>query len=154
MELPAKCSLKFKMSVSFHVADVTFNLKNKLKLKQFIAHQFKAKTQKNISLSVVLCSDEYLLNINKQFLQHDYFTDIITFPLEETPRKTTAEIYISLDRIWDNAQKQKVEFDEEFHRVLFHGVIHLAGFKDKTKSEREVMTKQEDIWLADFEKSS
>lgn len=141
------------MPVSFHVADVTFNLKNKLNLKQFIPQQFKLKANKNISLSVILCSDEYLLNINKQFLQHDYYTDIITFPLEESSKKTTAEIYISLDRIWENAQKQNVHFEEEFYRVLFHGIIHLAGFKDKTKSEKEIMTKQEDIWLSDFKKN-
>lgn len=141
------------MPVSFHVADVTFNLKNKLNLKQFIPQQFKLKANKNISLSVILCSDEYLLNINKQFLQHDYYTDIITFPLEENSKKTTAEIYISLDRIWDNAQKQNVHFEEELYRVLFHGIIHLAGFKDKTKLEKEIMTKQEDIWLSDFKKN-
>lgn len=138
------------MPVSFHTADVAFAIKNKLLLKQFIQEQFLLKTNKKISLSVVLCSDDYLLEINKQFLQHDYYTDIITFPLEETPRKTVAEIYISLHRVWDNAKKQHQSFDDEFYRVLFHGVIHLAGLKDKTKAEKKAMTNEENAWLAAF----
>lgn len=138
------------MPVSFHTADVAFSIKNKLLLKQFIQEQFLLKTNKKISLSVVLCSDDYLLEINKQFLQHDYYTDIITFPLEETPRKTVAEIYISLHRVWDNAKKHHQSFDDEFYRVLFHGVIHLAGLKDKTKAEKKAMTNEENAWLAAF----
>ena len=138
------------MPVSFHTADVAFAIKNKLLLKRFIQEQFLLKTNKKISLSVVLCSDDYLLEINKQFLQHDYYTDIITFPLEETPRKTVAEIYISLHRVWDNAKKHHQSFDDEFYRVLFHGVIHLAGLKDKTKAEKKAMTNEENAWLAAF----
>jgi rRNA maturation RNase YbeY len=136
--------------VVFHFADVDCKLNHKLLLKQFIAQQFLAKTEKKISLNVVFCSDDFLLNINKSFLQHDYFTDIITFPLEETPKKTVAEIYISLDRVWENAQKQKVTFENELLRVLFHGVIHLTGFNDKTKAEKQLMSKEEDAWLFAF----
>lgn len=135
------------MPVVFHFADVDCKLNHKLLLKQFIAQQFLAKTGKKISLNVVFCSDDFLLNINKSFLQHDYFTDIITFPLEETPKKTVAEIYISLDRVWENAQKQKVTFENELLRVLFHGVIHLTGINDKTKVEKKLMSKEEDAWL-------
>lgn len=138
------------MPVVFHFADVDCKLNHKLLLKQFIAQQFLAKTEKKISLNVVFCSDDFLLNINKSFLQHDYFTDIITFPLEETPKKTVAEIYISLDRVWENAQKQKVTFENELLRVLFHGVIHLTGFNDKTKAEKQLMSKEEDAWLFAF----
>lgn len=142
------------MAVSFHVADVDFKIKNKQHLKQFITQQFYSKTKKKISLSVVLCSDNYLLNINQEFLQHDYFTDIITFPLSETKQKVTAEIYISLERVWDNAQVQKIHFEQEFHRVLFHGIIHLIGFNDKTKAEKVAMTKEENSWLDAFDKFS
>lgn len=135
------------MPVVFHFADVDCKLNHKLLIKQFIAQQFLAKTGKKISLNVIFCSDDFLLNINKSFLQHDYFTDIITFPLEETPKKTVAEIYISLDRVWENAQKQKVTFENELLRVLFHGVIHLTGINDKTKAEKQQMSKEEDAWL-------
>jgi len=135
------------MPVSFHYADVDFKLKSLTSVKKFVMDNFLTSTKKKLSLSIVFCSDEYLLNINKQFLNHDYYTDIITFPLEETAAKSVAEIYISLERVWDNAKKQKVSFDDELHRVLFHGVLHLTGLKDKTKEQRAAMTIAEDKWL-------
>jgi probable rRNA maturation factor len=85
-------------------------------------------------------------------LQHDYYTDIITFPLEDTPKKSTAEIYMSIDRITDNAQKNKTTFENEFQRVLFHGVLHLCGYGDKTKSEKIKMQEMENLWLKAFSK--
>jgi len=140
------------MSVSLHYADVDFKLKSLTSLKKFVVDIFLKTTQKKLSLSVVFCSDDYLLNINKQFLNHDYYTDIITFPLEETEATSLAEIYISLERVWDNAKKQKVTFDDELHRVLFHGVLHLTGLKDKTKEQKAAMTVAEDKWLKAYAK--
>jgi rRNA maturation RNase YbeY len=140
------------MPVSFHYADVDFKLKSLTSLKKFVLDSFVQSAKKKLSLSVVFCSDEYLLNINKQFLNHDYYTDIITFPLEETAVKSVAEIYISLDRIWDNAKKQSVSFDDELHRVIFHGVLHLTGLKDKTKEQKTAMTLAEDKWLKAYTK--
>jgi len=140
------------MSVSFHYADVDFKLKSPTSLKKFVVDIFLKTTKKKLSLSVVFCSDDYLLNINKQFLNHDYYTDIITFPLEETEATSLAEIYISLERVWDNAKKQKVTFDDELHRVLFHGVLHLTGLKDKTKEQKATMTVAEDKWLKAYAK--
>jgi rRNA maturation RNase YbeY len=121
-----------------------------LLLKQFITHQFFIKTGKKIKLNIVFCSDDFLLKINQHFLQHDDYTDIITFPLEETERKTVAEIYISLDRVWDNAQNQKVTFENELLRVMFHGVIHLTGVNDKTTAEKQQMREEENKWLNAF----
>ena len=140
------------MSVSLHYADVDFKLKSPTSLKKFVVDIFLKTTKKKLSLSVVFCSDDYLLNINKQFLNHDYYTDIITFPLEETEATSLAEIYISLERVWDNAKKQKVTFDDELHRVLFHGVLHLTGLKDKTKEQKAAMTVAEDKWLKAYAK--
>lgn len=140
------------MPVSFHYADVDFKLKSLALVKKFIGENFLQSTQKNISLSVVFCSDDYLLNINKQFLNHDYYTDIITFPLAETTKRVTAEIYISLERVWDNAKKQQTTFDDELHRVLFHGVLHLTGLSDKTKVQKEAMRTAEDKWLVAYAK--
>jgi len=140
------------MSVSFHYADVDFKLKSPTSLKKFVVDIFLKTTKKKLSLSVVFCCDDYLLNINKQFLNHDYYTDIITFPLEETEATSLAEIYISLERVWDNAKKQKVTFDDELHRVLFHGVLHLTGLKDKTKEQKAAMTVAEDKWLKAYAK--
>lgn len=138
------------MPVVFHFADVACKLNQKLLLKQFITHQFFIKTGKKIKLNIVFCSDDFLLKINQHFLQHDDYTDIITFPLEETERKTVAEIYISLDRVWDNAQNQKVTFENELLRVMFHGVIHLTGVNDKTTAEKQQMREEENKWLNAF----
>jgi probable rRNA maturation factor len=140
------------MPISFHFADVDFKPKSLTSLKKFVMDSFLKSATRKLSLSVVFCSDEYLLNINKQFLNHDYYTDIITFPLEETKTKSVAEIYISLERVWDNAKKQSVSFDDELHRVLFHGVLHLTGLKDKTKEQKAAMTIAEDKWLKAYAK--
>ncbi len=140
------------MPITFHQADVVFKFKDTALLKTFLQKQFQSFTSKRLTLSVVFCSDNFLLNINKTYLNHDYYTDIITFPLEETNRKTEAEIYISLDRTWENATKLKVSFEEELKRVLFHGVLHLCGFKDKSKADKEKMTKAENGWLELFSK--
>jgi rRNA maturation RNase YbeY len=136
--------------ISFYSADVHYSLKNKASLEKFILQRFEKKTGKKLSLSVIFCSDEFLLNINQQFLQHHYYTDVITFPLLETKRKTTAEMYISLERIWENALTHKLPFEEELRRVLFHGTLHLMGFTDSTENEKRAMRKEEDIWLKSF----
>lgn len=138
------------MGVHFFKADVTYRVKKSSIIKEFINKQFEKQTGKKISLNCILCSDEYLLNINRQFLQHDYYTDIITFPLEENDNKVFAEIYISIERIADNATKNMIDNETEFNRVLFHGVLHLCGFNDKTKTEKQKMDSMEDLWLKKF----
>ena len=138
------------MAVSFHNADISYRLADQKLLKKFIADSFLKETGKKISVGYVLCSDEYLLRINQDFLKHDYYTDIITFPLADTDKKTEAEIYISIDRVIDNAKKLKVPQEQELLRVIFHGVLHLAGYPDKTKAQKEVMRKKEEDWIAAF----
>jgi rRNA maturation RNase YbeY len=140
------------MAVRFFKADVSIRIAKSTLLSKFIGTKFTTEQKKQLSLSCILCSDDYLLNINKEFLQHDYYTDIITFPLEDTPKKSTAEIYMSIDRITDNAQKNKTTFENEFQRVLFHGVLHLCGYGDKTKSEKIKMQEMENLWLKAFSK--
>ncbi len=142
------------MPINFFKADVKFRISKASLLKSFILKTYTATRTKTLSLNCILCSDDYLLNINKEFLQHDYYTDIITFPLEETTKKTTAEIYMSVERIADNAIKNKTTFENEFNRVLFHGVLHLCGFGDKTKQEKIKMREKEDLWIADFKRFS
>ena len=146
-------SLLWFMPVSFHNADVTFKLAAKAALKKFISSSFEKEAKKKLSISYVFCSDEYLLGVNQNFLRHDYYTDIITFPLSETEKKVEAEIYISIDRIRDHAAKLKVPFDQELYRVIFHGVLHLIGYKDKTPAQKAEMRKAEEKWIRGFEKS-
>jgi len=135
------------MPVSFANADIIFTLPAKTALKKFIATSFEKEAKKKLGVSYIFCSDDYLLRINQDFLRHDYYTDIITFPLVETDQRVEAEIYISIDRIRDNAAKLKVPFDQELHRVLFHGILHLIGYKDKTSTQKELMRRAEDKWL-------
>ncbi|MBS1686424.1 MAG: rRNA maturation RNase YbeY [Bacteroidetes bacterium] len=141
------------MAISFHNADISFKLEKKVLLKKFIADTFQKECGKKLSASYVFCSDAYLLGINQSFLQHDYYTDIITFPLSETDSKVVSEIYISIDRVIDNAKKHKVEGFEELHRVMFHGALHLAGYKDKTRAQQSLMRQKEDEWIDLFKKS-
>lgn len=136
------------MPISFHNADITFKLKNKAVLKKFIADTFQKECGKKLSAAYIFCSDEYLLDINVRFLQHDYYTDIITFPLAETESKVESEIYISIDRIADNAIKHKVAEEVELLRVIFHGALHLAGYHDKTRLQEKQMRSKENEWLS------
>lgn len=140
------------MAVRFHKADVSFRVPQSTSIKSFLSQQFSTATGKALDLDFIFCSDEYLLNVNRTFLHHDYYTDIITFPLDETEKKTVAEIYISIDRVKENATAEKVSFENELQRVIFHGVLHLCGFKDKTKAQSQLMREMENQWLAEFTK--
>ncbi|MGM0620076.1 MAG: rRNA maturation RNase YbeY [Bacteroidota bacterium] len=98
-------------------------------------------------ISVIFCSDDYLLEMNKKHLQHDYYTDIITFNYVED-LLISGDLFISADRIKDNAAKFGVAFLEELYRVIFHGVLHLIGYNDKTEAEQKVMRQKENYYLA------
>ena len=97
-------------------------------------------------LSLVFCSDDYLLEVNKKFLNHDYYTDIITFDYIEGVN-VSGDLLISVDRVRDNANKEEVSFNQELNRVVVHGVLHLLGYKDKSKSEEQLMRSKEDYYL-------
>ena len=99
------------------------------------------------SLLYIFCTDQYLLDINRRYLKHDDFTDIISFELSTDPGRVHGEIYISLDRVRENAGALGVSFKEELHRVVFHGALHLCGYKDKLKSDQLVMREMEDRYL-------
>ncbi len=138
------------MPIQFFNADNSFRLAGKTALKTYVSTRVKKEAKKDIVLTYVFCSDKYLLDINKRFLQHDYYTDIITFPLSESQEAIEGEIYVSIDRVKDNAKTLGVAFSEELHRVLFHGVLHLLGFKDKTKAQQLEMRRMEDKWLKGY----
>lgn len=135
------------MPIQFYFTDVIISLPERKRLKPFIKSIFYKKKRKLHSLIIIFCSDEYLLDINKQFLQHDYFTDIITFNLSEDINIIEGELYISIDRVKDNALINKVTIQQELHRVIFHGILHLCGYKDKSTQSKNIMTQQEDFCL-------
>ena len=98
-------------------------------------------------INYIFCDDEHLLKINQDFLQHDYYTDIITFDYVKG-KIISGDIFVSLPRILDNASALSKEFDSELHRVLAHGILHLCGYKDKTEEEVTLMRSKEDFYLA------
>ena len=135
------------MKISFNFL-ATVNLPHRQKLKSFIASIFKKEKKKLSRLTFVFCPDDYLLEINKTYLGHDYFTDIISFNLSDPGSENIdGEIYISVDTIKDNAKRFNASISKELHRVIFHGILHLCGYDDKSAKEKEIMTLKEDYWL-------
>ena len=109
--------------------------------------QQEGKTLKD--LSIVFTDDDYLLEVNNQYLNHDYFTDVITFDYSSFP-EVSGDVMISLDRVKDNAATLNQSFELEFYRVVFHGVLHLCGYKDKTDADAAVMRSKEDFYINRF----
>jgi probable rRNA maturation factor len=134
--------------IQFFVEDLAFKLSQKQIIKRWLKQAALANHKKTGEINYIFCSDVYLLNINKTYLNHDYFTDIITFDNSETSKKIDADIYISINRVEDNAKSLGISTTEELHRVIIHGLLHLLGFKDKTKSDAAEMRSQENQQLA------
>ena len=134
--------------IQFFSEDIDFTLKEKQKVRQWIASIIKAEGFKRVGeLNFIFCSDSYLLEINKQYLDHDTFTDIVTFDSSEIQDTIAGDIFISIDRIDDNATKFGVTQRDELHRVIIHGVLHLCGYLDKKKEDKELMTNKENSSL-------
>jgi rRNA maturation RNase YbeY len=126
-----------------------FSLRNRGTLKDFIEKIFKKEKNLLGSINYIFCSDKKLLEINKTYLKHNFYTDIISFDLSSGPKKI-AEIYISVDRVRENAKSLGVSLNNELHRVIFHGALHICGYKDKTNKDRAVMRSKEDHYLSGF----
>ena len=133
--------------IKFNSHDREPTLQNKSRLKKFIENLFKKEKIHLKGLAYIFCSDEYLIVINKEFLKHDFFTDVITFNLSSCRMETEAEVYISIDRVKDNAKRLKNPYKEELHRVIFHGALHLCGYNDKTKKDKLLMRLKEEEYL-------
>ncbi len=118
------------------------------KLKSFIRLIFKNVGFTLGDLSLIFCDDSYLLELNQRFLRHDYYTDILSFPISAGNSKTmSGEIYMSVDRVRENARGLGKAFQQEIHRIMFHGVLHLCRHNDKSKKARANMTRLEDKYL-------
>lgn len=134
------------MAVSFNFVDTKDILSQKNKIKSWIKSVVEQRGWKTGEISYIFCSDEYLLNVNQTYLKHDYFTDIITFDYTDAT-KVSGDLFISIDRVRDNAQELNLSFEQELHRVIIHGVLHLLGLKDKTEEEAKEMRKAEEECL-------
>jgi probable rRNA maturation factor len=138
------------MAVQFFSADAKSPAFPRTKLKSFLNALFIKERKQLGELNYVFCSDDYLLDINRRFLSHDYYTDIITFDISESKAEVIGEVYISIDRVKDNAVQLQQTTQRELLRVIIHGALHLCGYKDKTKAQQKVMRQKEDDYLLMF----
>lgn len=138
-----------KSKVCFFFPEVRVSLTQRAELKKYILFVFKSKRKTLDKINYIFCTDRAILEINRSYLAHDYYTDIITFDLSDSTA-INAEVYISVDRVRENAHDIGVSFKSELHRVIFHGVLHLCGLNDKTEAERIRMRAAEDQLLTSY----
>ncbi|PSR55300.1 rRNA maturation RNase YbeY [Adhaeribacter arboris] len=134
--------------IEFISEEVDFTLKDVDKVKSWIDqvivdHQFRLE-----NITYIFCSDEYLYNINQTYLNHDTLTDIITFDNSDEEETLESDIFISIDRVKENASQLNISFTDELHRVIIHGVLHLMGYDDKEESSKAIMRQKEDKYLS------
>lgn len=133
--------------ISFHYLVKPFYFPNRTQLKYYILKLLKKEGHTPEYINYIFCDDEYLLELNRQHLQHDTYTDIISFELSPKGEPILADIYISTSRVAENAREFQTGFLNELHRVIFHGALHLCGYKDKTKKDQEKMRAMEEFHL-------
>jgi len=134
--------------IRFFTEDCSVVLKNKAQLRDWFINTTRAEGNRIKELNYVFCSDAYLLEMNQSYLNHDTYTDIITFDNSETDENVLGDIFISIDRIRENAKNFGVTETDELHRVMIHGLLHLLGYGDKSKTEKAKMTEKENHYLA------
>lgn len=138
-------------NIHFFSEDIKFTLKNKGVIRKWILNTIKAEGLKKIGeLSFIFCSDDYLLSINQQYLNHNTYTDIITFDNSEEEEIISGDVFISIQRVRENASLFKSNESDELHRVVIHGILHLCGYLDETKEEKEQMTQKENYYLKEL----
>ena len=137
-----------KPPINFFTEEMKYNLKHKTKIRTWIKNTIEAEGYVLEELNFIFCSDEYLLAINQQYLQHDTYTDVITFDNSEVLKTITGDIFISIERIQENARNYKGKIADELCRVMIHGTLHLLGYKDKGKAAKTLMTQKEDQYLS------
>ena len=136
------------MPVHFFTEDITFQLNAEQQTANWIDNIIHQENRVPGDLNFIFCSDAHLLKINRHYLKHDNYTDIITFDHSQAVELIAGDIFISIDRVKENAGQLKVDFTEELHRVIIHGVLHLVGFNDKTPEEKAQMREKEDACLS------
>ena len=135
-------------AINFFAQDLNFKVPHPRKTKAWIKEVIKRENKTLANLNYIFCSDAYLLTINEQYLNHKTLTDIITFDNSEHDGTIEGDIFISLERVRENAAALKTDFEDELHRVLIHGVLHLSGYSDKTTKQKSQMRKKEDACLS------
>jgi probable rRNA maturation factor len=133
--------------IQFFNEDTAFRLKGKASIRKWLNHVIRSENKKPWYINFIFCSDAYLLDLNKTYLDHSTLTDILTFPYEEDEETISGDIFISIERVRENAKEYRQEFEMELKRVMVHGILHLIGYSDKGKKEKARMTAKEDFYL-------
>lgn len=139
--------LMSQIPIHFFSEDISYVLKEKIYIRKWLKNTILLENNKLDQINFIFCSDNYLLEINQTYLKHDTFTDIITFDNSEIPGSISGDIYISIDRIIENASNFNTNQRDELHRVMIHGVLHLLGYNDKSKAKKVIMSGKEDFYL-------
>lgn len=134
------------MSVFFHKEELNLKIEEK-KVSDWISSSIETLGFNLGNISLIFCNDEYLKKINIQYLNHDYFTDIITFDYSKKS-SVSGDLFISIDRVKENAKDNNVDFMNELYRVIIHGVLHLCGYNDKTEGEKKMIRKKENEFIS------
>lgn len=134
-------------SINFFSEGVHFTLKNKTSIRNWLLYTAKSEKKTIESINFIFCSDKFLLKLNKTYLEHNYYSDVLTFDYDENGKVLIGEIYISIDRVKENAKLYSKSFYSELHRVMIHGMLHLAGYEDNTSKTRKLLTSKEDKYL-------
>lgn len=139
------------MELSFFSEDCKFTVEDSGRYERWIESTIKQENAEGELINIIFCSDNYILKINNDFLQHDYFTDIITFDYSEPDEgvnQISGDLFISIDTVHTNADTYGVRFREELDRVIIHGILHLLGYNDKSVEEQKEIREKEDYYLA------
>jgi probable rRNA maturation factor len=139
--------------VFFYSADKAADIKNRNLIKELIKFLFENEGIQLRRVNYIFCSDKYLLKMNKEFLDHDTLTDVITFSLLKKNEPVYGEVYLSAERIKENAKRFATQYQNELLRVIIHGALHLCGYLDKSKILKEQMRNKEDFYLQQFKVS-
>jgi len=137
-----------KIAIHFFTEDISYTLKHKTLIRSWLLDTIYAEGYQLEELNFIICSDEYLLTMNQQYLDHDTYTDVITFDHSEALKMIAGDIFISIERIQENAKEFKSTVFHELCRVMVHGTLHLLGYKDKSKKDKTLMTQKEDHYLS------
>ena len=136
------------MPLSFFSEEIDFSLTNSSETITWLEQVCSDNHVQIGELNYIFCSDQYLLEINKKYLDHDYYTDIITFDHSDEEEIIEGDVFISIDRIKENSDTLKTDFNSELHRVIVHGMLHLIGFDDKSEEDKKLMREKEDAYLS------
>lgn len=134
--------------INFFSEDVDYTLADEEKIINWLLDTIEKEQSDLDTINYIFCSDEYLLDINRTYLDHDYYTDIITFQHQSEDEPILSDIYISIDRVKENAKDLNLTFDLEMQRVIIHGLLHLLGYSDKSKTDQALMRAKEDSYLS------